>query len=331
MRPIKRLLQQLFDRYDYIRYKKRIVIGNAEYCWCDIPVPIDYPKQSQTHPSICFFPEKWQGYSYWLATTPYPDERVEYENPCIYRSNDPTVFSPIDRNPILRRPDGVAYNSDPELFHFENKLYCIIRENENGCYLREIKLLNSSDGRDWSEPITIYTSNEENRQLLSPSYIRRQDKHLIYFLNGNAGVGRNGKCVGIEIAESDNLNTLFCFSSMGDFLNKKDVKIEPWHFDLFEYGCKLYMVLCGRDRSCPTFRNPMYTYLAISEDYVNFYIYKRPIVRYLKSYRPSAYVDDRGIFHLYFSVIGSFLEDHSDRNIAKTEMEFDKLLSKISM
>ena len=75
----------------------------------------------------------------------------------------------------------------------------------------------------------------------------------------------------------------------------------------------------------------MYTYLAISEDYVNFYIYKRPIVRYLKSYRPSAYVDDRGIFHLYFSVIGSFLEDHSDRNIAKTEMEFDELLSKISM
>lgn len=330
MRPIKRLLQLLLDRYDYIRYKKRVVIGNTEYYWCDIPVPIDYPKQSQTHPSICFFSEKWQGYSYWLATTPYPEERIEYENPCIYHSNDPAVFYPINQNPILKHPGGTAYNSDPELFLFEDRLYCIVRENENSHYLREIKLLNSIDGQAWSKPVTIYSSNEENRQLLSPSYVRRREKHLVYFLNGDAGIGRNGKCTGIEIAEADDLDMSFRFFSKGHFLNQEDAKIEPWHFDLFEYNNRLYMVLCARDRKRKTFRNPMYTYLAVSEDYINFHIYEKPIVRYLKSYRPSAYVDDSGIFHLYFSIIGSFLKDHSDRNIARTSIPFDYLCHLLS-
>ena len=331
MRPIKRLLQLLLDRYDYIRYKKRVVIGNIEYYWCDIPVPIDYPKQSQTHPSICFFSEKWRGYSYWLATTPYPEERIEYENPCIYHSNDPAVFYPINQNPILKHPGGAAYNSDPELFLFEDRLYCIVRENENSHYLRDIKLLNSPNGQEWSKPITIYSSNEENRQLLSPSYVRCREKHLIYFLNGDAGIGRNGKCTGLEIAEADDLDASFRFFCNGHFLNQEDVKIEPWHFDLFEYNNRLYMVLCARARNSRALRNPMYTYLAVSEDYINFHIYKKPIIRYLKSYRPSAYVDDKGVFHLYFSIIGSFLKDHSDRSIAWTSVNFNKLLSLISM
>ena len=123
---------------------------------------------------------------------------------------------------------------------------------------------------------------------------------------------------------------LFRFSSNGCFLNQEEVGVEPWHFDLFEYEHRLYMVLCARDRNKRTLRNPMYTYLAVSDDYINFFIYKNPIIRYLKSYRPSAYVDDSGIFHLYFSIIGSFLKDHSDRNIARTSIPFDYLLNMIS-
>lgn len=331
MRFIKQIFQQLLDQLDYLRYKNKVVIGGADYQWCSIPTPIGYPKQSQTHPSVLFFPEKWQGFSYWLATTPYPDERIEYENPCIYKSNDSVNFSPIDRNPISDCPGKGAYNSDPELFFFERKLYCIVRENENGRYLREIKLLHSSDGNDWSKPLTVYTSNDEDRQLLSPSYVNYQGKHLIYFLNGDAGIGRNGKCTGIEIIESDNLNAGFHFSSKGRFLNQEEVKVEPWHFDLFEHNCRLYMVLCARDRSRRTFRNPMYTYLAVSEDYINFRLYKEPIIRHLKSYRPSAYVDDKGVFHLYFSIIGSFLKDSSDRNIAKTSTPIENLLKLVSI
>jgi hypothetical protein len=324
---IKTRLQTILDKHDYFCHKECIVIGNEEYQWCSIPVPSGYPKQSQTHPAIVFAPQKWNGYSYWIATTPYPDGDVRYENPCIYRSNDSIHFLPIIKNPILDYPGNNAYNSDPELFFHENKLYCIVRENENGNFLREIKLLFSSNGNDWSIPKTIYTSNDETRQLLSPSYLNRNGQHLIYFLNGDAGVGRSGKCTGIEIIKSENSEMSdFKAFALGDFLNKDEAEIEPWHFDLFEYHDRLYMVLCGRDKSKTTWRNPMYTYLAVSEDYVNFRIYRKPVVRYLKSYRPSAYMDNKGILHLYFSVIGRFLKDNSDRNIAKTSLSLKDLL-----
>lgn len=326
---MKKSLQNILDKYDYCRYKNKIIIGNRSYKWCSIPVPPNYPRQSQTHPSIVFSSAKWNGYSHWMATTPYPDSNTRYENPCIYKSNDSINFLPINKNPILDYPGNYAYNSDPELFFHEDKLFCIVRENENANYLREIKLVSSLDGNDWSLPETIYTSNDENRQLLSPSYIKREEKHLIYFLNGDAGIGRNGKCTGIEIIESNSLNADFKLSALGIFTNKNDVKIEPWHFDLFEYEGRLYMILCGRDKGKITFRNPMYTYLAVSDDYVNFMIFPMPIVKHLKSYRPSAYIDNEGVVCLYFSITGCFFSDNSDRNIAQTLIPFHELLEDV--
>lgn len=327
---LKTQLQTILDKYDFFYHKKKVVIGNRPYQWCSVPVPSGYPKQSQTHPAILFAPRKWNGYAYWLAATPYPDEDIRYENPCIYKSNDPIHFLPVKKNPILDYPGNKAYNSDPELFFHEHKLYCIVRENENQHFLREIKLLSSSNGDDWSVSKTIYTSNDENRQLLSPSYLNRKGKHLIYFLNGDAGVGKNGTCSGIEIIGTENPDmTDFKLFASGNFINKDEVKIEPWHFDLFEDQERLYMVLCGRDKSKTTFRNPMYTYLAVSEDYVNFKIYRKPIIRYLKSYRPSAFMD-KEILHLYFSIIGRFLKDNSDRNIARTSIPFHDLLKELS-
>ena len=328
---MRKFLQNILDKYDYYLYKNNIVIGNRSYKWCSIPVPPDYPRQSQTHPSILFSAEKWNGYAYWIATTPYPDGDVRYENPCIYKSNDSINFLPVKKNPLLDYPGNNAFNSDPELFFHANKLFCIVRENENANYLREIKLLSSFNGDDWSSPITIYTSNDENRQLLSPSYIMRNEKHLIYFLNGDAGIGRNGRCTGIEIIESDNLNGDFKLSALGNFTNKDDVKIEPWHFDLFEYEGRLYMIFCGRNKDETTFRNPMYTYLAVSDDYVNFKIFPNPIIKHLKSYRPSAYIDNEGMLRLYFSTVGNFLHDNSDRNIARTSIPFRELLKEVDI
>jgi hypothetical protein len=325
---IKSSVQKVLDRYDHLRYKENVVIGNRKYCWCSVPVPLGYPKQSQTHPAIVYSPQKWNGYSFWLATTPYPNEDIKYENPCIYKSNDHKDFQPIKNNPVLEYPGNLAYNSDPELFMYNDKLYLINRENENSNYLREIKLMSSQNGEEWSVPETIYTSNDENRQLLSPSYIKKGDKHLIYFLNGDAGVGKHGTCTGIEISETEDLTSGFKLSASGAFINKDEVKVEPWHFDLFEYNNLLYMILCGRDRARKTFRNPMYTYLAVSEDYINFRIYSKPVIRHLKSYRPSAYIDNN-ILHLYFSVIGDFMKDNSDRNIGYTSIPFEELLNEL--
>jgi hypothetical protein len=73
----------------------------------------------------------------------------------------------------------------------------------------------------------------------------------------------------------------------------------------------------------------METYLAVSGDDIHFKIFSCPIVRHLKSYRPSAYIDEQGVLQLYFSTIGTFLKDGSDRNIAVTSIPFDELLNEL--
>lgn len=72
-------------------------IGESTFFWCDLPVPVNYPQQSQTHPSILYLKQGWNGATHWLGTTPYPKAQVKYENPCIYYAdvrNDsiPTQF-----------------------------------------------------------------------------------------------------------------------------------------------------------------------------------------------------------------------------------------------
>lgn len=85
------------------------------------------------------------------------------------------------------------------------------------------------------------------------------------------------------------------------------------------------MLFCGRDHKQKTFRSPMETYLAVSEDYQNFSIYEKPIVAHIKTYRPSAYIDgDR--LHLYFSVVGYVDNFHEDRRIGYTCLNMKELL-----
>lgn len=332
---IRGILQKQFDRLDYAMNKKRIIIGDTPYRWCTIPAPKGY-SQSQTHPAIQYIPHAWNGYTHWLATTPYPNADVRFENPCIYKANSetaapPSVFHPIRQNPIACWPGGSGYNSDPELFFANNQLYCIVRENENTRFLREIKLYVSADGESWNYLKTIYTSNDEERQLLSPTYEFRENAHYLYFLNGDAGIGRHGSCSGIEIIRSSDFEKSdFRFYAKGNFVNKKENRIEPWHFDLFRCDGLLYMLFCGRDKRKKTWRNPMETYLAVSTDDINFHIFERPVIRHLKSYRPSVYLDEKQVLHIYFSVIGSFMPDGSDRNIGVTSIPFQKLLSYLS-
>ena len=68
--------------------KKRAFFSQEDIKWCSVPGPsIDAHKgadmsftdsqvekygQSQTHPSILYIPEGWNGHKFWLVTTPYP-------------------------------------------------------------------------------------------------------------------------------------------------------------------------------------------------------------------------------------------------------------------
>lgn len=328
---LRKLLQYILDRLIYLLYQDSVILGNRPFFWCDLPVPVNYPQQSQTHPSILYLKQGWNGATHWLGTTPYPKAQVKYENPCIYYAdvrNDsiPTQFVPIKNNPIWEWPGGDCFNSDIELYFEDNVLYSIIREYDNKALSKKLKVQYSADGQSWSTPRLFFETRDPKQELLSPSIIRYNGKLRLYCLNGDAGISKRGHCTGIHILEGDDLKqSVFKEVAIGSFLNKDEVRIEPWHCCLFEYRQKLYMLFCGRDHKQKTFRSPMETYLAVSEDYQNFSIYKKPIVAHIKTYRPSAYIDgDR--LHLYFSVVGYVDNSHEDRRIGYTCLNMRELL-----
>ena len=323
----------LVDKYTIGFCRNRIVIGGRKFSFCTIPVPEGY-KQSQTHPSILYFPNQWHGYSHLLATTPYHKRNIRFENPCIYYASEagsPTIFSPHPTNPIIPLPSGkTAYNSDPCLFFENNRLYLINRKCERAPDLREIEVCYSDDGIHFSQPETIITETTDKKELLSPSIIPYANKKRMYFLNTDAGTGRNKKCTGIDIYEGTSFEQAdFSLLKTGQFLNHTEIGIEPWHFDLFQYDNKLYMVLCAVNIRRRGLLNRMNTYLAVSDDYQFFRIFPTPIVQLIRTYRPTAYLDGNNTLHLYFSVVGEVADDKSDRAIALTSFDFPDLLKKL--
>jgi len=334
-KALKNILQFLLDKWIYRKYAKHIVIGKRNYQWCTLPVPMNYPRQSQTHPSILYFKDGWQGATHWIATTPYPDNLVEYENPCIYYANVkspteyPSVFIPIQNNPILLCLGGNKFNSDVELYFENDVLYSIIREYDSRTLQKKIKVQTSKDGRTWTLPRTIFSTDDESQELLSPSVIKYKNTIRLYCLNGNAGIYKKGICTGIDILDGISLTeSNFFQTGRGTFQNKETAGIEPWHCDVFEYGEKLYMVLCARDIKKKTFRSPMETYLAVSANYQDFYIFPKPLIRHIKTYRPSAYVSNNNLY-LYFSSVGRYLNDNSDRNIGVASFQMEELLNEL--
>jgi hypothetical protein len=242
--------------------------------------------------------------------------------------DNPTIFTPNPNNPIIPTPlEKTAFNSDPCLYFENNRIYLLNRRCERTPDLREIEVCYSDDGKDFSQPATIITETADKKELLSPSVIQYANTKRIYFLNGNAGIGKNGKCKGIDIYEGTSFEKAdFTHVKNGQFVNSEETGIEPWHFDLFQFENKLYMVLCGRSRHQKGIRNHMNTYLAVSEDYQNFHIFATPLVKLLKTYRPTAYLDEKGVLHLYFSVVGEVAKDKSDRAIALANFDFQDLL-----
>ena len=41
------------------------------------------------HPKVLYFPEKWNGYKFWMAYTPYPKGKTDAENPCMAVTGQP--------------------------------------------------------------------------------------------------------------------------------------------------------------------------------------------------------------------------------------------------
>lgn len=123
-----------------------------------------------THPDVVRIPGGWHGAEYWMAFTPYPGGREQYENPSIIASDNAIDWRvPAGLvNPVFRRPmERDAYNSDPDLMYdrTSDQLLMLYRQVRRG--YNQIRASWSGDGVKWSRPRLVFL--RPNHGIISPT------------------------------------------------------------------------------------------------------------------------------------------------------------------
>jgi hypothetical protein len=126
-----------------------------------------------THPSVWVFDTPWNGYTHWMAMTPYPFAADALENPSILVSNDGQtwVVPPGLINPIDPKPGPLAaYNADPELFYDadNDRLVCFYLEFD-GTNTKYVRYRHSSDGVAWSSEFNAFSTTVSTENPVSQS------------------------------------------------------------------------------------------------------------------------------------------------------------------
>lgn len=123
------------------------------------------------HPSLVVSLERFGGYKYWLAFTPYPSTQSAFENPCVVASNDLITWAQPAPNPITPQPaGGTNYNADTHLFMSADgaTMYLAYRERVIGAQNR-VMIRSTTDGRTWTEARAIIGGTQGSQDYASPS------------------------------------------------------------------------------------------------------------------------------------------------------------------
>lgn len=151
-----------------------------------------------THPSVIKFDTPWNGYTYWMAMTPYPYNSGYYEDPSIVVSNDGInwVVPEGVTNPLCPRPNP-GHNCDVDLVYVEelDELWMYYVEADDVQSSR-VRLLRTSDGVNWTGPQTVIEDPNYMYSILSPSIeILPNGTWMMWYVDtGNAGwAGQNNQ------------------------------------------------------------------------------------------------------------------------------------------
>lgn len=170
-------------------------ISDKSFVFSNTPTQINFPAvqvsnaapvTSGTHPSVLYFPNKWNGHKYWMAYTPYPV--VINENPCIVVSDDGNTWVTPNglTNPIAPPPPSPKYNSDTELVMVtEDRMRCYWREYGGGENSR-LLYKETGDGINWSA--TVECTFDVYVDPLSPCIVRQaNDEYKMWVGAGGFG------------------------------------------------------------------------------------------------------------------------------------------------
>lgn len=205
-------------------------------------------KDSPYHPSVLYFEQPVNEYSYWMVETPFPNLKPysdRWECPSIHASNDGIHWTEPAQNPITDLNEeeikNLDYYSDPHLIitgpsRFECWYRLTRRHGIVENHSEEVMLMRqtSNDFTTWSSPellLTLSPSCDENkgvgRMVVSPAIIYRDSTYQMWY------VDRQG----------DKTQARVAFSTSADGKNWSDkrtcmlrgeggVNIIPWHIDV---------------------------------------------------------------------------------------------------
>lgn len=138
-------------------YDMTPLIPNGDFVECSLNVPSGYP-EGWIHPSVIHLAEPINGYTDWMAITPYANANDQLENPCIYMGNwigdvPPTTWVEYAGNPLYPPPTG-GFNADTEICMIEGVLSCLFASGK-----KTLKISQSRDGITWSSPVDFINAS----------------------------------------------------------------------------------------------------------------------------------------------------------------------------
>lgn len=188
------------------------------------------------HPSVIYVKDRFNGFKYWMAITPYPNGNDDYENPQILVSNDGVNFTYFKTlNSYLDIPNDVklgGHYSDVNLCYANNQLELYFRYNphmknklqpDNGTNF--VYVMKSKDGLNWSKKQLVLSNStfKEKYNYVSPTIIYDNNVYNIWFSNYSTNL--------YHTSTKDWIN--FEPVSTCNFSQKPD-NISIWHHDIIK-------------------------------------------------------------------------------------------------
>lgn len=299
---------------------------------------------SPVHVGVHYSKNPVIGSKVWLSMSPYIGYNDDFENPCIYRSDDSvtedfaTKFIPYNKNPLVGKPgepDDLSFNADPDVITEDGVVHIINRPviNKNTTTLEKdwyVDYFKTTDFVEFTPPVRIYGglfNGIDNLAIASPAIVFWNNNFRIYDLVTTSWNSVEGYCYGMRIMDSPtmglNSHSSYTFGRFYGY------KLEPWHMSVFEYNGKLYSIVCAKTRGFNGADSGR-IYLGIFDDTgTNLYIFRKPLTDF-RTYRSDAYVRDDGVFVLYASMFDEpYGGINNARRILADAMDFEKLLSRV--
>lgn len=245
-------------------------IGNIKQFNTNAKSPLAIPTYDGSyqvvHPKVLYFPEKWNGFHYWMAMTPYTNTDDKTENPSIVVSQD--GYEWVERtglvNPIsgIPNPSGHGHYSDTHIFMVGNRMECWYRYNppnandtadDNNTNI--IYKQTSTNGVTWTEKQEVFKFiNDSTKPYVSPVIIHEGGKYKLWWQTYNGIMYYQESTDAVIWTDPIQVNI------------EVPKLVSPWHHDIIHTEKGYEMLLSCYDRMKKSYE----LYYSISVDGLTF-------------------------------------------------------------